>query len=29
MVPYFDPVPIEVPYGFGLVRGFGRLAWAR
>jgi len=22
MVPYFDPVPIEVPYGFGLVRGF-------
>jgi hypothetical protein len=29
MVPYFDPAPIEVPYGFRLVRGFGRLAWAR
>jgi hypothetical protein len=23
IVPYFDPVPIEVPYSFGLVRGFG------
>ena len=23
IVPYFDPVPIEVPHSFGLVRGFG------
>jgi hypothetical protein len=22
MVPYFDPVPIEVAAGFGLARGF-------
>ena len=22
MVPYFDPVPIEVASGFGLMRGF-------
>jgi hypothetical protein len=22
MVPYFDPVPIEVPYSFGLMCGF-------